>query len=395
VLEHKESLPGRRRVIMLITPVDDNDSLFAIAQKDIKVLCAVSEHVTLITGCIPAWVPLPENCQVVDLGLKLHYVRQRTPLVLSVISQILKILYIQLRMAAEILRGRRAADVVLCYLGYHFLLPAVVARLSRLKLISGAWGAKTEAITNYGPWLGRGLGLMLEIVYSLSNIIIVQSWTVADKHHYLARRRSKLRLGTQYLGDKKVFRKTVDFSARPLTIGFVGRLSPEKGICNLVEAMPHLIARHRELKLLIIGGGILEPHLRSRIDALGLTEAVVLLGVVPQQRLAHYYNQIRFLIIPSESEGLPNVMLEAISCGAIVISTPVGAIPDIIADEVSGFLTADNSPLSLVETITKAVNHPAPEAIASEAERVLAEKHSYSASRNLFAHILSEICQAG
>jgi len=80
------------------------------------------------------------------------------------------------------------------------------------------------------------------------------------------------------------------------------------------------------------------------LDNNGLITRVDIPGWISQVDLAKYLNTLRLLVLPSSTEGLPNILLEAIACGTPVVSTPVGAIPDIIQDDENGFIMDNNSP---------------------------------------------------
>jgi glycosyltransferase involved in cell wall biosynthesis len=105
----------------------------------------------------------------------------------------------------------------------------------------------------------------------------------------------------------------------PATVLFAGRLSPEKNIDVIVEAtqgLPRIIAGDGPLRALV-------P------DALGF---------VSQQKLSLLYERAAVVVLASSREGLPNVVLEAMAHGKTVIATPVGGIPTVIEDGVTGLL---------------------------------------------------------
>ena len=251
----------RKNVAMLVTPVENNVSLFAIARKDGGLLCEVSDKVFLISGCIPETISWPENCKVVDFNVKLHYVTNRSPVWFSILVQIFKLMYIQIRMAAEIIIRSKELDIVYCYLGYHYQFPIIVSKLLGKKIICGAWGVAKEAETNYGKIIGRILQFFLEFMYFFSDIIIIQSWRITE-HKYLTKWKKKMRLGAQYFGESELFKPIVPFTKRSDTIGFVGRFTRRKGILELLEAIPLVLRKNSRIKFVLIGRGMFDKEIR-------------------------------------------------------------------------------------------------------------------------------------
>jgi glycosyltransferase involved in cell wall biosynthesis len=117
-------------------------------------------------------------------------------------------------------------------------------------------------------------------------------------------------------------------------VGTVGRLAPEKDQALLVEAMAPLLDQRRHL--VIVGDGPEHEALRSRITATWRSEFVHMTGARTdvEQLLAAF----DVFALPSKSEGLPLVLLEAMATHLPVVASAVGGIPDAIEHGVTGFL---------------------------------------------------------
>jgi glycosyltransferase involved in cell wall biosynthesis len=122
----------------------------------------------------------------------------------------------------------------------------------------------------------------------------------------------------------------------------VGRLSPEKGHSNLLAALCELNKKAiTAWNLTIIGDGELKDALIEEAKQLELTEQVEFLGV--KKNTLSYYQQSDIYVSSSLSEGMPLVVLEAMSCQIPVLSTPVGAIPYLINNSKGGILCLNSS----------------------------------------------------
>lgn len=144
----------------------------------------------------------------------------------------------------------------------------------------------------------------------------------------------------------------VEALGRPIpspVIGSIGRLSPEKGHADLIQAMNLVISRGKKAALVLIGDGPERPKLIQLISALGLEGTVHLPGYVQEpQRLLE---EIDLMVLPSHTEGLPNAALEALLMEVPVLATRVGGTPEVISDGETGRLVAAHSPEGLASGI--------------------------------------------
>jgi glycosyltransferase involved in cell wall biosynthesis len=130
-------------------------------------------------------------------------------------------------------------------------------------------------------------------------------------------------------------------------------LSPEKGHRILIEAFALLRSRLPRARLAIAGDGPEEASLRRQVEALGLTGHVTFMGLRAdgQQIIA----ALDVMVLPSFSEGMPNVLLEAFAYGTPVVATRVGGVPDMVADGRSGWLVPAGDASKLAAAISAAL----------------------------------------
>jgi glycosyltransferase involved in cell wall biosynthesis len=135
---------------------------------------------------------------------------------------------------------------------------------------------------------------------------------------------------------------------------FVGRLEEVKRVDRAVAGLGYLNARNPgQYRLFIAGDGTLRADLEETIRSQNLTEQVTFLGQVSHQHLPEYYNLADVLILPSEMEGTPMVILEALACGTPVIASRVGGIPDLIIEGKNGMTLQDLNASSLAQAIER------------------------------------------
>ncbi len=123
----------------------------------------------------------------------------------------------------------------------------------------------------------------------------------------------------------------------------VGRLEPVKGHSVLLDACLKISKQGPPFTCYVLGNGSLETALKQKTKEYGLGEFFQLTGSQQQSRLADWYRAADVIVLPSLSEGIPNVLLEAISCGKNFVASHVGGIPEIADPCCDQLVTPDNS----------------------------------------------------
>ncbi|MEI8349035.1 MAG: glycosyltransferase [Candidatus Omnitrophota bacterium] len=156
---------------------------------------------------------------------------------------------------------------------------------------------------------------------------------------------------TFYPMDKTLARKQVNVSAGKVVI-FVGNLVKIKGIEYLLKAIP--LSKNKDWKLYIIGEGELRGRFQKVIAELGLEERVFMPGMVAHDKLCLWLNVSDMLCLPSFTEGVPNVVLEAMACGLPVVASRLPGIIE-VTDDLTAILSEPGNSCQLASNIDAAL----------------------------------------
>ena len=174
-------------------------------------------------------------------------------------------------------------------------------------------------------------------------------------------------------------------------VGVVGRLSAEKGVDVLLRAVRLLRDAGRSLTLVVAGDGPERGACETLAGSLGVAEDVTFLGpVLPVEPL---YPELDLVVIPSRSEGLPNVLLEAFRADRPVVSTAVGAVPEVVAGTVAARIVPPENPAALADAIGAALDtldDPAARAARADVARRFSLEQRVAAHVQLYAEVLGE-----
>jgi len=133
-------------------------------------------------------------------------------------------------------------------------------------------------------------------------------------------------------------------------IGYVGRLSKEKGIEYLLKAGEILKQQGRHIKIIIIGDGQEREFLECISLQSGLKENVIFAGFLID--VERWLPAIDVFVLPSLTEGTPLALLEAMLCGIPVVASKVGGVPDIVKSGMNGILVQPGSAQEIADAIS-------------------------------------------
>jgi glycosyltransferase involved in cell wall biosynthesis len=141
------------------------------------------------------------------------------------------------------------------------------------------------------------------------------------------------------------------------TLLFLGHLSVQKGVFDLLLAMPRILETHPDAKLKLCGDGnveITEQYVRE----LNLSNSVSVTGWIDQIKRSELLSIATILVLPSHAEGFPMSILEAMSAGTPVVATRVGGVPEAITHEREGLLVTPGDVAGIAESIKRLLASP-------------------------------------
>jgi len=233
------------------------------------------------------------------------------------------------------------------------------------------------------------LKILKRLTFLFTDKIIIESQNVI-KSLGLRVWKDKIVIAPIYV-DITFYREKINIDERKNMVGYIGSLVKRKGVEEFVRAIPQVLKNHHDVSFIIGGTGPSLDILREFLNTNKLSNKVMFKERIPEKDLPACLNELKLLVLPSYSEGLPNIVLEAMACGTPILATPVGAIPDIIKDGENGFIMGNNSPECIARNIIRALNFENLKTISENAQRLVKRKYSYKAAVERYWRILNQV----
>ena len=263
-------------------------------------------------------------------------------------------------MRREMLAVLECADLALVAMpGYVGALASILCQRRRFptfQLVMGDWGQnvrvrRSHALTRWlaqalwSPMLDRLMARLTRDVLTFFDGHILYDQGRPHHHAFVS---SSIHQDAFHV-HRGAFR-----ASPPYRLLYVGRLSAEKGVHHLLEAVSLLVGEGELVELHVVGTGELEGELWHVARALNIAEHVVFHGYVPQgEALRRIYRESDVFVLPSLQDQQPKVLLEAMSQGLPVVATRVGGIPAAIQDGENGLLVPPARPESTAAAVRR------------------------------------------
>lgn len=286
----------------------------------------------------------------------------------------------------------------------HWVLPngpvaALVARLRQIPLVVSLHGSDM-----YVARKNNFFGLAARLVFRRASAVTAPSEELKQAAIKIWPQ-SKIHLLT-WGADPQIFhsrpnnpalRNSLGLNNEQTVILTIGRMVYKKGFDILIEAWATLAGQYPQHRLVIAGDGPLRIELTKLIEQDNLTDSVFLPGEISWHMVPEYLSLARIFVLPSvldrsgNLDGLPTVLLEAMSCGIPVIASHLAGIPEIIEDGQNGLLFPAGDSQALARKLVYLLDNPsAGERLGHAARDTILREHNW----NRVARNLTEIFDA-
>lgn len=319
-------MPGGRNAYIVTNPmIAANRSVEVTLSKFLRVIKPSYGQVTVIGGNLSVEPDL-DDVKLVSFNM----VRANNK-----IKRAMNLLAVQLKMRTAMKKMIQKNDPVFFWIGDKMLLPFHTAMKKEAEINYFIMGnVAKEGTANKFTKISEKL---IRYMAEHAAYVCMESKSVINEWPGLNPDRTRIiHLYTDY-GEMN------PIAGREKILGMACRLTAGKHVLECIEAMALLHEQYPEWRLEIIGSGRQQEECAHRIAELNAGDFVELLGWVEHDKIVEQSKRWKYLLFPTDTEGMPNGLLEMMAQGIPALASPVGGIQDIVRDGENGFLLPDCS----------------------------------------------------
>lgn len=251
-----------------------------------------------------------------------------------------------------LIRKRKHYDIIHCHLlqGFHSIAGVIMKYVFKKKIIIlvGATGQLSDFLLIQQGFCGR---FLLWIIRKADKVITLCTVSTQEalSAGFAPQQISQIPNGV----DTSFFTPACSLPASPRLL-FIGRLDHMKGVDVLLHCLSSLRLKNIILPCDILGTGPLKETLQTLAADLHIADQVNFPGAIHE--ILPYLQRASCFVFPSRSEGMPNVLLEAMACALPIIATSVGGIPDIIHHGRNGLLIPSDDIEALASALLRLIS---------------------------------------
>jgi glycosyltransferase involved in cell wall biosynthesis len=357
------------------------ESGFTPLQHLIRILNPLTGKMQLITGNSGCSF-FKENRQI--RTYEIRHKKGKNPM-----TRLLKYVLTQMKFI-PIMTKMKDTDAFLFFFGGESLvIPILTAKLLGKNVVLTLPASSVEISRARKDVFSIFLRILEQTNCLLSDRIVITSERLV-KEYSLQVHRKKILIAHEHFIDFDKFSAKTRLSERDDLVGFIGRLSEEKGILNFARAIPKIL-EIRETRFFIGGNGPQSEDVERYLEKEGLQGKVVAAGWVSHESIPNCLNRFKLLVIPSYTESGPLIAFEAMACGTIVLGSRVGMMPEVLRDGENGFLLADNSSEIIAKRVLEILSRADLNEISSSAIKTVQNSFTYQAAVESYRSVLQAL----
>ena len=292
------------------------------------------------------------------------------------IKRAFDILGVQFKMCKAVRRLIKKNVPVFFWIGDKMILPYKALKKTGAEINYFIYGnvAKEGNISRFTQISSN----LIRYMAAHADYVCMESRSVADEWEGLTT--AKIRVIHLYTGNMEMN----PFENREKTIGMLCRLTAGKHVLESIEAFSKVHEKYPDWKLEIIGSGRQQDECGQLISELNAEKYIKLLGWVDHNGIAEKSKKWKYLLFPTDTEGMPNGLLEMMATGIPALASPVGGIKDLVRDKENGFVLKDCTTKTIADSLTEiiCINEESYKKCSEEAFNTVCKEYSLAGAQD-------------